>query len=152
MVDPCRCHGRTRANESRLTTPVGAGAIRQDTACPNGSNPHPQSTKGAVVPTLHEPAARKAVVQLRADHFTPVDVFEISTAGGVLAATIAEVAHHQISEPGYWDCYGSPPDELGRLHDALEQMQHAIHEARRQLSVVERRARRRASRRNRRSA
>jgi len=104
------------------------------------------------VPTLQEPSQPKAVKPLRADHFTPVDVLEISSAGGVFAAAIADVAHHQISEPGYWDCYGSPPDELARLHDALEQMQQAIHETRRQLSVVERRARRRASRRSRRSA
>lgn len=103
------------------------------------------------MPTLQQPAQPKAVMQLRADHFTPDDVFEISMAGGVLAAAIADVAHHQISEPGYWDCYGSPPDELARLHDALEAMQQAIHDARRQLSVVEGRARRRATRRGRQS-
>jgi len=97
------------------------------------------------VPTLHDSTQPKTAIRLRADHFSPVDVLDIATAGGVFAAAIADVAHHQISEPGYWDCYGSPPDELARLHDALDEMQQAIREARTQLSAVERRARRRAA-------
>ncbi len=97
------------------------------------------------MPTLHH-ADRSTSVRLRAEHFTDLDVLDIASAGSVLAAAIADIAHHQISEPGYWDCYGDPSDELARLQDALDGMQQAIRDARSQLSSVERRARRRATR------
>jgi hypothetical protein len=97
------------------------------------------------VPTLHD-SDRSNPVRLRAEHFDDLDVLDIASAGSVLAAAIADIAHHQISEPGYWDCYGDPSDELARLQDALDGMQQAIRDARSQLSSVERRARRRATR------
>ncbi len=97
------------------------------------------------MPTLQDSPQPKAAIQLRADHFTPDDFLDIAEAGGVFAAAIADIAHHEISEPGCWDCYGSPPDELARLRDALDGMQKAIQDARAQLSAVERRARRRAA-------
>ncbi len=90
--------------------------------------------------------ARQTVRRLRAEHFTPADVLDIIYAGSGFAAAVADVAHHQIGDPGYWDCYGSPPDELARLRDALNGMQRAIHEARAGLAAVERRVRRRATR------
>ena len=109
MVAPDRSHGCRNG----LTSPVGTGVIRQDTVRPNGFEPHPQSssqpTKGAFVSTLQDSPQPKTAIQLRAGHFTPVDVLDIASAGDVFATAIADVAHHQISEPGYWDCYGSHP-------------------------------------------
>ncbi len=64
----------------------------------------------------------------------------------MFAAAIADIAHHEISGPGLWDCYGTPPDELARLRHALDRMTATIKETRTQLAVVERRARRAAAR------
>ncbi len=91
-------------------------------------------------------------MRLRAEHFTPADVFDIMCAGSGFAAAIADIAHHHIGDPACWDCYGSPPDELARLRDALNGMQHAIRDARAGLAAVERRARHRATSQRRRDA
>jgi hypothetical protein len=91
-----------------------------------------------------QPGSDAPVVQLRSEHFAPGDLADISFAGCVFAAAIAEVAHHEIGEPGGWDCYGTPPDELARLRNALDRMTAAIKETRAQLAAVERRARRAA--------
>jgi hypothetical protein len=86
-------------------------------------------------------------IRLRAEHFRPEDVLDLMLAGSGFAAAIADIVHHNIGDPGCWDCYGSPPDELARLRDALDGMQEAIREARAGLTAVERRATRRARRR-----
>jgi hypothetical protein len=89
------------------------------------------------------PAAGIAV-ELHAEHFAPGDLADISFAGCVFAAAVADIAHHEIGDPGVWDCYGTPPEELDRLRHALDRMQAAIRETRAQLAIVERRARRAA--------
>jgi hypothetical protein len=91
-------------------------------------------------------SAQPIKVRLLGEHFTGADVLDMMSAGSVFAAAITDVVHHQIGDPGVWDCYGSPPDELARLRDALEGVQRAIRAARAGLGAVERRARRRASR------
>jgi hypothetical protein len=78
---------------------------------------------------------------LRPEHFASGDLFEIRMAGCLFARAIAEIAHHEIGDPGVWDCYGTPPQELARLRNALDRMSAAIKETRAQLAVVERRAR-----------
>jgi hypothetical protein len=85
-----------------------------------------------------------AVVQLRPEHFAAADLADISFAGCVFAAALADIAHHEIGDPGCWDCYGTPPDELARLRHALDRMDTAIRDTRAQLAVIERRARRAA--------
>ncbi len=81
--------------------------------------------------------------------FTTSDVADIAYAGCIFAAALADVAHHHIGDPGSWDCYGTGPDEAARLRLVLDQMAAAIQTARRELTAVERRARRRAARRTR---
>jgi hypothetical protein len=80
-------------------------------------------------------------VQLRPEYFGPGDLFEIRMAGCVFARAVADVAHHEISDPGVWDCYATAPEEVARLRNALDRMTAAIKETRVQLAVVERRAR-----------
>jgi hypothetical protein len=84
--------------------------------------------------------------QLRglADHFDHNDLADVSFAGGVFAAAIAEVAHHEIGDPGSWDCYGTVPEEMDRLRRALTRMQDAITRTRAGLAAIEQRARHRA--------
>ena len=82
-----------------------------------------------------------------ADDFTDTDLSDLRLAGCAFARAIADVNHHDIGDPGVWDLYGDGPDEVARLRHALDLMQDAIWEARRQLAMLERRARRRAARR-----
>ena len=96
------------------------------------------------VPALPSRAERAAALPAAA--FTPDDLAEISFAGCVFAAALADVTHHHIGEPGSWDCYGTAPDELARLHAALDQMAEAITQTRTQLATVERSARGKAGR------
>jgi hypothetical protein len=84
---------------------------------------------------------------LVAADFTDTDLSDLWFAGCVFARAVAEVGHHEIGDPGVWDLYGTGPDEVARLRGALDLMQEAIREARGQLGIVERRARRRAARR-----
>jgi len=84
---------------------------------------------------------------LAADDFTDTDLSDLRLAGCAFAQAIADVAHHEIGEPGMGDLYGDGPDEVARLRHTLDLMHEAIREARRQLATVERRARRRATRR-----
>ena len=86
-------------------------------------------------------------VDPRAEDFTGTDITELEFAGSIFAEAVEDVAHHGIGDPGYWDCYGSGPDELARLRDALDRMQDAIRRTRKAVAVIERRARRRATRR-----
>jgi hypothetical protein len=86
----------------------------------------------------------RTVVELRPEHFAAGDLADISFAGCVFAAAIADISHHEIGDPGCWDCYGSAPEELVRLRHALARMDIAIRETRAQLAAVERRARRAA--------
>ncbi len=84
--------------------------------------------------------------QLRglADHFDRNDLGEVAFAGCVFAAAVADIAHHEIGDPGSWDCYGTVPDEIDRLRRAMSRMQDAIGRTRAELAVIERRARRKA--------
>ncbi len=84
---------------------------------------------------------------LVADDFTDTDLSDLWLTGCAFARAIADVNHHEIGDPGVWDLYGDGPDEVARLRHALDLMQDAIWEARRQLAMLERRARRRAARR-----
>ncbi len=135
----------TVSNAARATTKDGA-VWRTCTTC---------GVLAALAPDVEQctacqptTAARRSgpAVLLRAEHFASDDLFGISTAGSVFAEAIADIAHHFIGDPGCWDCYGSPPDELARLRDALDRMQTAIRETRADLAVIERRARRKAAR------
>jgi hypothetical protein len=87
-----------------------------------------------------------SALESRAEHFDRDDRAGIHYAGSIFAAALAEIAHHEIGEPGCWDCYGTTPDELARLRDALARMEAAIGQARAELVAVERRARLRAMR------
>jgi hypothetical protein len=94
------------------------------------------------MPTLSDPA------RLRAEHFTELDLLDLSYAGDVFAAAIDDVSRHHIGDPGGWDCYGTGPEEVARLRAALDDVQRAIRDARAGLDAVERRVRRRATRRD----
>jgi hypothetical protein len=85
-------------------------------------------------------------IELRADDFDQNAVSDIYFAGCEFAGAIEDIRHHHIGDPSSWDCYGSAPDELARLRDALDQMQQAIRNTRAHLAAVERRARRQAER------
>ncbi len=87
-----------------------------------------------------------STVELRAEHFDGDDLAGISFAGCIFAGMVADIAHHEIGDPGCWDCYGTAPDELARLRNALGRMEAAIKRARAELVAVERRARLRALR------
>jgi hypothetical protein len=97
------------------------------------------------MPTLSNsapvPSTPAGPVVLPADAFTNSDLSEIRDAGGIFAGAIADIAHHHISDPGSWDCYGNAPDELARLHAALDQMSEAIQDTRDWLTAIERRVR-----------
>jgi hypothetical protein len=99
-----------------------------------------------------QPDTDASSVPLRVEHFGSGDLFEIRMAGSVFARAVADVAHHEIGDPGVWDCYGAPPEELARLRNTLDRITAAIKETRAQLAVVERRARRQAVRQQGRSA
>jgi len=81
---------------------------------------------------------------LTADAFGEIDLNGIYEAGCTFAAALHEISHHHIGEPGSWDLWGSGPDELARLHAALDQMASAIKASRALLTAVEKRVRRTA--------
>jgi hypothetical protein len=83
--------------------------------------------------------------ELRAEHFRPADLAEIRHAETVLAAGLAEITRDAIGTAGQRPA----PVELARLHAALARLGTAITQTRTLLALVERRARRRAGRRNR---
>jgi hypothetical protein len=83
---------------------------------------------------------------LPAEAFTTGDLNDICLAGCVFASVVADIAHHEVSCLGAWDCSGTPPEELARLLQALDRMAEGIRESRSRLSVVERRVRRAAAR------
>jgi hypothetical protein len=137
----------TVSNAARITSKDGA-VWRTCTGC---------GALAALPPDIDlcagcQPGTDARSVQLRAEHFAPGDLADIFFAGCVFAAAIADIAHHEIGDPGSWDCYGTPPEELARLRNALDRMTAAIKETRAQLAVVERRARRLAVREQGRSA
>jgi hypothetical protein len=88
------------------------------------------------------------VPALRVEHFRPTDLSEIRFAGSVLAAGLAEITRYRISDSAQWS--GTAPEELARVHAALDRLATAMAETRTLLALVERRARRRAGRRARR--
>jgi hypothetical protein len=109
--------------------------------------PNPAPAPSTPGPSTTGPTSRAdRAALLPADTFTRADLADIYLAGGVFASAIADIVHHHIGDPGCWDCYGSAPDELARLHAALDQMAEAIKESRAWLTAVERRARRAAAR------
>jgi hypothetical protein len=82
-----------------------------------------------------------------ADFLDRADLAEIGWAGSVFAAALAEVTHHEIGDPGTWDCYSRDPlAELLRLRAAMARVDAAIRQARRELTAIERRARAKATR------
>jgi hypothetical protein len=129
----------TVSNAAQITSKDGA-VWRTCTGC---------GTLAALPPDLDrctscQPVTDASSTQLHAEHFTPGDRADISFAGCVFAAAIADIAHHEIGDPGVWDCYGTTPEELARLRHALDRMDEAIKETRAQLAVVEHRAHRKA--------
>jgi hypothetical protein len=92
------------------------------------------------------PTRVQRAAALPVEAFATGDLSEIYFAGCVFAAAVADIAHHEIGDPGSWDCYLTPPEELARLLHALDRMAAAVRASRSQLSVVERRARRSAAR------
>ena len=107
------------------------------------SNPAPVPSTPWSTPPVNR-ADRAAA--LPAEAFTATDLADIYNAGGIFAAALADITHHHIGDPGSWDCWGTAPDELARLHAALDQMTEAIKDTRSWLTAVERRARRAAAR------
>jgi hypothetical protein len=89
-----------------------------------------------------EPLPPVRVTPLRAEAFDEQALTDIYIAGCVFAAAIGDISHDHIGDPWSWDLYGTGPDELARLHAALDQMADAIREARSRLAQVERRVRR----------
>ncbi|GAA0907678.1 hypothetical protein [Virgisporangium aurantiacum] len=79
---------------------------------------------------------------LPADAFTSTDLTEMRNAGLIFAGAIADISFHHITDPGSWYCFGNAPDEMARLHAALDQMAEAIQDARDWLTAIERRVRR----------
>lgn len=98
----------------------------------------------APVPSTPDRPANLAAL-LQADAFTSTDLADISDAGCIFAAAIADISRHHIGDLGIWDCHRAALDELARLHAALDQMSEAIEETRTGLSTIERRARRAAT-------
>ncbi|GAA0742448.1 hypothetical protein Drose_32320 [Dactylosporangium roseum] len=88
------------------------------------------------------PARNTAPDALPAEAFGEIELNGIYEAGCVFAAALHDINHHHIGEPGSWDLWGSGPDELARLHAALDQMATAIKASRALLTSVERRVRR----------
>jgi hypothetical protein len=74
-----------------------------------------------------QPGTDAQSVQLRAEHFAPGDLADISLAGCVFAAAIADIAHHEIRDPRSWDCLRHPARGAGpaaqraRPHDCRDQ-------------------------------
>lgn len=88
------------------------------------------------------PASRAdSTALLPGDAFTRIDLAEIRNAGSIFALAIADISHHHIGDPGSWDLYASAPEELARLHAALDQMAEAIEDARDWLTAIEHRVR-----------
>jgi hypothetical protein len=92
-----------------------------------------------------EECAKVARLRDLAEFFGPDDKAMISWAGCIFAGAIQEIAHHEIGDPGSWDCYGSTIDELIRLRTALGRMQDAIRRTQAELEFVEQNARDRAN-------
>lgn len=83
----------------------------------------------------------EAALLLPADGFDDIDLSDIYDAGCMFAAVLRDITHHEIGEPGSWDLWGSGPDELARLHTALDRMALAVRSSRALLTSVERRVR-----------
>lgn len=89
------------------------------------------------------PRCRRKDEALPADAFTPGDVEAIRFAGNLFAATLTDIAFQHLDATG-WAYHDSAPVELDRLSMALDEMAYAIDEARKHLSLVDRRATARA--------
>jgi hypothetical protein len=101
-------------------------------------------TLAALPPDIDQCTGCRIVAELRAlaPFFATDALADIADAGCVFAGALADIVHNEIGEAGGWDCYGSVPDELVRLHAALDRLDTAIKASRAGLAGVERRARR----------
>lgn len=123
---------------ARITAPDGA-VWRNCPACGRLAALAPDAVQcGGCTTKTRADSARLLPI----DGFTETDLGDIYEAGCTFAAALHDIAHHNIGDPGGWDLWGSGPDELARLHDALDQMASAVKSSRALLTVVERRVRR----------
>jgi hypothetical protein len=135
------------SDTARATLPNGT-VLR---VCPGCNELVPLSSTVERCSTCAGPTPTPSLTRAQRAAALPVDAFDehaltdIYLAGCVFAEALADINHHYIGDPGSWDCYSTGPDELSRLHAALDQLTDAIKESRARLTRVERRVRRAAA-------